>query len=564
MIAVAQLSDLVRPDGPLRRGVGHLLRFDPERHEVDGLSIVGVAARVATLNASLIIVGDFDQYTGELADELVEHQPPPSLEIFRSQLRHRLGRRCLGDCSPCNGVCITDYLNREVVNQPPLRAYLTGTHRPTELVPLVEMIAETTPRGPSLDELLSRVLPGQLRQRAKTILAPGEAEVRAAEMVDAHQLRAFRLACAVLDGQPISDIWRAACRLSRPPAQTHWTEAAGPRQPDLELLLGDSLRQAVTLTGDRYGAPAKRILRFAVDHEQLRAYLLDVAWTEWWSSDQLLRWLTDLVRTETPGIRQAAAGAIGRSAKSEIAPVLAVANELSQHQRPGIRQAASIVLVAVAMQPLLRRRIRDEIERWASGPTRQRDTVARAYALGLAQIWPETAMNHLRRAAQARMQRWNNSVVRGVLGVYRSGSPVLAITALVDWAYAADREVRLHAARTLRVLADRRSAPPRSHWPELLELVRTGTLPMADLAALWRVALSLPGTAYRCWRTLGFWIAQAEKDPELSDLCLELLRHTVVDQPLRRRLDHHVRQIWPPIMPQSTFLLRVARLTIAN
>ena len=198
--------------------------------------------------------------------------------------------------------------------------------------------------------------------------------------------------------------------------------------------------------------------------------MLEVAWTDWWLPGQLLGWLADLVRSDVPGVRQAAAGAIGWSAGRDVRAALETVGDLARERRAGVRQAAAIVLVAMAMQPGLRQRVRTELDQWAAGPAaRLRDTVARAYGLGLARLWPDAALMQLRLVAQARMQRRNNSVVRGLVEVYRDGHAATLVPELVDWTGSDDPEVRLHAARTLRVLADRWAEPPREHWPELLD-----------------------------------------------------------------------------------------------
>ncbi|WP_036375240.1 hypothetical protein, partial [Micromonospora sp. ATCC 39149] len=258
-----------------------------------------------------------------------------------------------------------------------------------------------------------------------------------------------------------------------------------------------------------------------------------------------------------------AAGAVGWSAVHGVHAALHTVDQLARERRAGVRQAAAIALVGMAMQPELRQRVRVELDRWATGGAAHlRDTVARAYALGLARLWPETALVQLRRVAEARMQRRNNSVVRGLVEVYVAGHAASVLPALAEWAVAEDQpEVRLHAGRALRVLADRWVPAPRESWPELLDLARAGTVRMSDLATCWATALSLPGTAYRAWRTLGFWLNRADGNPEVAALCLHLVDLVVAGrEPLRHRLDHQLRHVWGPLMPRNTLLRHVRRL----
>ncbi|MDG4788153.1 hypothetical protein O7626_19800 [Micromonospora sp. WMMD1102] len=561
VLSAGQLAELVRRERLLRSGFGYLLQLDPSQLPVDGMTRVGLAARMQTLGSSLVLIADFGRQSQDLAGELVAHQSAQALEVFRRQLAHRLRGRCLAGCRDCDGTCRSDYVAGECLGQPALRAYLAGAPRPAEVVRLVEAIAQSVPQGPALARLLSRQLPEQLRQRAQEILEPAEPETTPAGPGDGDYLRAFRLSCAVLAGQSIADITDAARRLLGGSGPEQPQVGSALRRPDLERLLGLPLRQAVTLE-DPDLRPGARTLRFNPESGQLPASMLDVAWREWAIPDRLLHWFAELVRTASPGVRQAAAGAVGWAAGRDAEGAVQLVRDLAGERRPGVRQAAGIALVAMALQPSLQRRIRLELDSLATdGSAYQRDTIARAYALGLGRLWPEAALGHLGQVARARMQRRNNSVVRALVEIYQSGKADLVVSALVGWAGSGDREVRLHAARALRALAERWAEPPRAHWPELLDLVRSGTVRMSDVATLWAVALSLPETAYRSWRTLGYWLNRADGWPEVADSCVELLTATITDRPLRRRLDHQVRHVWRPIMQRNELLFRVSRLT---
>ncbi|MGW4499835.1 hypothetical protein ACWENR_14650 [Micromonospora sp. NPDC004336] len=558
VLGAEQLADLLGSSERLPGGRGYVLRLaDPAAGAVDGFTLVALAARAETTGITLVLVGDFSRRRQDLAGHVVEHRVPPAVEVFRTRLRQQLTGRCVGWCADgCDGACVDRYIDEGCVTHPLLSAYLAGEPRPGEVVPVVELIARTVPHGPALTERLQQLLPRQLRERAAQILDVGRHD--GPDGIDgwaADQARAFRLACAVLAGQPVAEIRKAAQRL----LGTDLTGVAstGPQQrgPDLDTLLGSALRQAVVVVSDTQAAGGQRI-EFCAGSEQLRSTLLEVSWTDWWPPAQLLGWLADLVRSDVPGVRQAAAGAIGWSAGQDMRAALQTVGDLARERRAGVRQAAAIVLVAMAMQPRLRQRVRTELDQWAAGPAAHlRDTVARAYGLGLARLWPDAALMQLRLVAQARMQRWNNSVVRGLVEVYRHGHAATLVPELVGWTASDDAEVRLHAARTLRVLADRWAEPPREHWPELLDLIRRRIVEPTDVAALWAVALSMPQTAYRSWRTLGFWLNRADGDPEVAAHCLALLRHVIADRPpLRHRLDHQLRHVWRPIMPHNNLL----------
>ncbi|SCG74133.1 hypothetical protein [Micromonospora coxensis] len=560
-----QLTDLLRPDGPLRPGYGHVLRLtDGAVRELDGMTLVALAARAEMLGSTLLLVGDFGRRDHALAGHLVSHRPAAPGDVFRAQLRRLLRGHCVGWCSDsCVGDCLDPYVD-ECVAHPLLAAHLSGGPRVGEVVRLAELMAQSPPRTADLTDRLERLLPRQLHERATSILAVGDTS-SAAGPWSAQHCRAFRVSCAVLAGLPVTEIHAAGRLLA---ASGSIAEFPAPAPASLaggtvEALVGPVLRQAVLLVDDDRPTGGRR-LEFSAGNDQLRTSLLDVAWSDWWPPEQLLGWLAELVRTGSPGVREAAAGSIGWAGRHGVRAALHTVDLLARERRAGVRQAAAVALVAMAMQPQLRQPVRVELDRWATGgPAHLRDTVARAYASGLARLWPDAALVQLRRIAEARMQRWHNSVVRGLVEVHAAGHAERVLPALAEWSTSPDPEVRLHAGRALRVLADRWAPAPREHWPELLDLVRGGTVAMTDLVTCWAAALSLPGTAYRAWRTLGFWLNRADRQPEVAAYCLELLARLVAGrEPLRRRLEHQLRHVWAPLMPRNTLLDDVRRLTI--
>ncbi len=563
VLGVEHLADLLGVEPGPRRGCGYVLRLTDEAvRAVDGFTLVALASRAEANGVTLLLVGDFSRRVRDFGGHVIEHRPAPAGEVFRARLRRELAGRCVDFCTGgCDADCVERYVDEECGRHPLLSAYLDGEPRPREVVPVVEAISLTVPRAGLLTDRLAQLLPRQLRERAASILDP-EDGVGASVGWSREQVRAFRLSCAVLAGLSTPEIRLAADRLvSADEAERPATAPVRLRGATLDDLLGPTLRAAVVAPGDGWTTGGVRI-QFASGSEELRAAVLDVAWTEWWPPRMLLGWLADLVRADLPDVRQAAAGAVGWSAGRDVQAALDAVRDLARERRAGVRQAAAIVLVAMAMQPRLRQRVRVELDRWAAGPAAHlRDTVARAHELGLARLWPDAALIQLRLVASARMQRWNNSVARGLVEVYQGGHAAALMPDLAEWTRSSDREVRLHAARTLRVLAERWARAPREQWPELLDLARTDVISPHDLATLWATALSLPETAYRAWRTLGFWLDRADGQPEVAGYVLALLRLVVAGQPpLRRRLDHQLRHVWRPVMPRNALLDDVGHL----
>ncbi|MEU5554338.1 hypothetical protein ABZ738_31655 [Micromonospora sp. NPDC047793] len=573
VLGVAQPADLLGGATGPRSGCGYVLRLTDEAvRGVDGYTLVQLASRAESEGVTLLLVGDFSRRARDLGGHVIEHRPAPAGDVFRARLRRELAGRCVGFCADrCDGECLERYVDEECARHPLLATYLAAEPRSREVVPVVEAIARTLPRAGQLTERLAQMLPQQLRERAARILDPQDGAGIPVGW-SGEQVRAFRLSCVVLAGLSTAEIRFAAGRLvaadapERPPGapvpERSPATAVRLRGTALDDLLGATLRAAVVVEpADGWAVGGVRV-QFATGSEDLRSAVLDVAWAEWWPPEVLLGWLADMVRTDLPEVRQAAAGAIGWSAGRDVRAALDAVRDLARDRRAGVRQAAAIILVAMALQPRLRQRVRVELDGWAAGTAAHlRDTVARAHELGLARLWPDAALVQLRMVASARMQRWNNSVSRGLVEVYQGGNAAALVPDLAGWTRSSDREVRLHAARTLRVLAERWAPAPREQWPELLDLARAEIVSPHDLAELWATALSLPETAYRAWRTLGFWLDRADGQPEVAGHVLALLRLVVAGRPpLRRRLDHQLRHVWRPVMPRKPLLDDVERL----
>ncbi|PMR59332.1 hypothetical protein C1A38_20060 [Verrucosispora sp. ts21] len=568
ILGVEQLTDVFRTKLGQRRGSGYVLRLTDEMvGALDGYTLMGLAERAAANAMTLLLVGDFSRRVQDLAGHVVEHRPAPAAEVFRAGLRRELAGRCVGFCAGhCVGECVDQYVDEECLRHQLLSVYLAGAPRPREVVPVVAALAQTVPRARALTDRLAQLLPRQLRERAAQILDV-PADAGASVGWSAEQARAFRLACVVFAGLSTVEIRLAADRLVSGPegAQSATVRLRG---VTLDEVLGPMLRGAIVIPEEDWATGGIR-MQFTAGTEQLRSAVLDVAWTDWWTPRALLGWFADMVRADQPDVRQAAAAAIGWSAGRDVQTALDTVRDLARERRASVRQAAAIVLVAIAMQPRLRQRVSVELDRWAAGPAAHlRDTVARAHELGLARLWPDAALVQLRLVASGRMQRWHNSVVRGLVEVYQGGHGAALVTSLAQWASSTDREdreVRLHAARTLRILAERWARPPREHWPELLDLARREIISVDDLATLWATALSMPETAYRSWRTLGFWFSRADGQAEVSAHVLALLRLVLAGRPpLRRRLHHQLRHVWRPVMPGCALLNDVETLTFED
>ncbi|MGW0435784.1 hypothetical protein ACWDV4_24990 [Micromonospora sp. NPDC003197] len=558
-LSATRIRALLGAATPLRKAWGYVLQLDKST-DLDEMAFVDLAARLEVLEASVVVIDENRAGSYELDDHLVRHRAAAPETVFRVGLTRRLQGRCVGDCVDCQGSCVDSYVRDECGEHPSLLAYFATQPRNAEIAHVARRIADRAPRGAALTALLEHELPVKLRARAEEILHPVRSGSTALAADETDRLCAFRISCAVLEGEPVAQLSRSAHRLLHPGNGAVADLSGGLlRQPDLRELLGDLLWQA---TGqDDHGAAAGRTesIRFTLANQTLPLHMLAVAWRDW-GTGRMLGWLDELVRTESPGVRLAAARVIGWSAGQDFDAAVAVLGRLSRERRAGLRQAAGVAMVGAATQPVLRTRLRRVVGGWATGSAYQRDTAARAYALGLSWLWPEVAIEQLRLVSADRMQRYTHVVARAIDEVYQAGHARVLVPALVDWANSANREVRIQAARALRLLAARWAEPHRPHWPALLDLVNEGVLELSDVAALWAAALSLPETAYRSWRLLGHWISRAHPYPDVVDAVTGLLAAVVADARLGSRLAHQYLHVWQPNMPQNNVLDRIPQL----
>ncbi|MEE3920807.1 hypothetical protein V2I01_29375 [Micromonospora sp. BRA006-A] len=99
LIHVESLGDLIRTAGILRAGHGYVLPLgDAAIRDLDGMTLVGAAARAEAVGCTVVLVGDFQSRGREFTDQIVEHRPPGAADVFRAQLRRHLRGRCVGRC----------------------------------------------------------------------------------------------------------------------------------------------------------------------------------------------------------------------------------------------------------------------------------------------------------------------------------------------------------------------------------------------------------------------------------------------------------------------------------
>ncbi|MFF0121716.1 hypothetical protein ACFYP0_16855 [Micromonospora arida] len=280
---VDQLSDLLGAGASLPAGHGYVVRLsEVVIRAVDGFTLVALAARAATSGTTVVLVGDFSQRKHDFVGHVVDHRPAPAAEVFRAQLRHQLRGQCVGWCTDtCDGRCLKRYVDLDCSGHPLLSAYLVGQPRPSEVLKVVATIAPTVPKAGALTERLERLLPLQLRERAVEILDVQ----RVGEEIDGFtndEVRAFRLSCAVLAGQPVAEMHEAARRLARWGFHEVTPTGAPLRGSAIDALLGPTLSQAVARVPDAR-VPGGCRIDFPAGTESIRSALLEVAWTDWWS-----------------------------------------------------------------------------------------------------------------------------------------------------------------------------------------------------------------------------------------------------------------------------------------
>ncbi len=568
-IATVRLAANIRLVDVVRRvellgNHGHVLDISTTPHP-DLITLAVLEDQARRQQAKIVVIGQRAQAGVDLGHYPVHHRPAKPEAIFRKQLAYWLEQhaRCVGTCADCCHECVPPYVE-VCLGHANLANHLHRIPPVAEIADIAKRIAETAPTAEALADLLAQLMPDPYRNEARKILriTPDEQKSATPALTPEYR-RAFRIAYAVFEGEPLARVFSAAELLAPSPESTT-QPATVQRHLGIEVssLLPPGMSPDTATTEGGGGSPQVARLR---DRELVFA-ILDVAWNEWGLSGRLLDWLKRLVNEGSPAERRRAAVVAGWLAWFDFAQVYdTLVDAWAANAKRDLRSAAALTLVSTAGDKRFADAVGLRMRNWALGPSAFRgDSVAQAYALGIGRSLDRRGLTDLEMVAMDRRQRLNEVIAQAVAQLYEPAEARATMRELFQWSRSGNEWLQLHAARSLVLLASRSARERGRQCPDLMLRIHHGHVEPSDAAGLWALALSHPGTAFNAWQLLTYWLSRAEAYPELNDTMLGLLERLGQEPPLRTRLVHQYRHVWREQRPDNALLDRVGTMLEEN
>lgn len=508
------LKEAVHEIASLTRGRGYLIRI----YDEDPAPIIRrLHAIVEAAKSELIVIRDSPGRMTITGDAEIRHARPSARGVFKAHV-HRLRHIAKG----------TPAAYEHMVDE----GGVTLPSRPRDVVALA-VLAVGHPPDCAKEELNKQ---SQLRLQAtaadildvrRTLLTP------ARRRLPQHR-RAFRLAFALLDGEPISRVFEATgMLLSCLDKESGWDDLGRTAlEHSVVDLLGDDLASAWRSDDER---PLARVER------GLPKAMLDVAWHEFdHTRPALVSWLNLLVETDQEVFRKAAVRAAVTLALVDFDEVFQVlVDQWSGSAKPRVQRSAARAIVILSSAKQVNQRVYRTVDSWVWGAAnRRRETAAWAYASGLQQGDPRWTLLHLGRIAQDPMQRGRLTVAEGIGQLATPALYGLIVSTLADWIRqdAPERLATRHAAHSLLRIAQIPGTEGWSSTPALLRGLAEAEVSSSDLSVLWYAALLGASTQRQAWSVLLSWLEQAHRNADLRKPVAEMLDDMAGAPPVRRRM----------------------------
>jgi hypothetical protein len=309
---------------------------------------------------------------------------------------------------------------------------------------------------------------------------------------------------------------------------------------------------------DQVAPGSPQVARLA--NGQLVSSILDVAWNGWGLGDHLLRWLDDMALDKQPTVHERAAMIAGQLSLYDFDHVVDRLIEPWVRSRSvRLRDAAGWSMLAASHHPELHQQLRLRMREWTrNGTVYARDSVAFGYLHGIGHKLPYEGLGHLRLVAEDLLQRRSYLVAHGVDQTYEASRAEAVIGELVTWGRTGRERVQLHAARAFLLIARRATEPPGPQSLELPRRMRSGDVQADQVAELWVLALSYPGTAALAWRVLTFWLFWPDREQEVADQVLEVIASLATVPEMKARLSHQLVHVWREQRPSNPLLPAIA------
>ncbi|SNY55414.1 hypothetical protein [Paractinoplanes atraurantiacus] len=506
---------------------------------VEPATLAALAGIATQAEAFMVVLGepgaDLDQplYPYDAAIE-----PASAQEVFRRHLLYELRKRAeRGDSSAADPT----ELVRRCREHEEVKKRLTADPLPGAVADLARALAAWDGTDAALKPALNRIRARVRELAARLVKGDG----KTVESPPTPRRQAVQIAHAAFDGHPLTDVFEAGQLLFA--ILDHQASGGADRSralfdADVDHML--RLPDGTVLTRLKSTDNPRRV--YFVD-PGFAAEVLDVVWNDFDSVRlPLLFWLHRLVEDERPALKRRAAYTAGALATRDFDEVLRLLIRPWARSGSGVqRQAAAWAIDALADEGRLLWRVRALVRDWTRSRSPQlHDSAARAYGTSLGAALPEDALADLHVLASRNDLNGSASVAYAMKFLY-SCAPEPTGAALLSWNTDRFYRVRVHAARSLIILAQFAAPAPRQQWPILL-----ADLEPQDLADLWRGALAGPTTMRRAWNELGIWMRCADVDAEIAARVVELGRLIVAD--------------WPYLDDRGRFYLRQWRQNCAT
>lgn len=335
------------------------------------------------------------------------------------------------------------------------------------------------------------------------------------------------LATAVLDGERLDDVLRAAqqlnarlCAVESPDEETGWPVF----EPSLTRLLAhtDHADEAEPVIGALQDSPEDvvpaqestdlPVMRTVIRLREpmLAGLLLEAAWVEYdLARVPLLDWLKTLSETASTGTASRAAQAIGRLARLDLEAIdTHVLDEWSKSRRYVDHRNAAIVLEGAA-QGSYGRKVRERVARWMRARGARQSIALRAMGTWIGQQDPRRTLRDLRvPASRVDQPATTRRVIEdAVTELYQAGGQDEVLAELIDWLDwppgGRDRAVGC----LLRLAWRPTNHAGRSGVPELLVQCSEHSDRGELVSTLWIAALNHPSHAAEAWQLLEIWMS---------------------------------------------------------
>jgi hypothetical protein len=546
----AELADQLRDE-----------RSRPDRLRPDACFLVREPSGVGRLTSSILhglqeelgatrrLVVTMSSVESIVDDEVQRHvvslPPAPSLfEIFQSHLRWRLGADTRAD---------------ELLANEAVRALVDECLTQNGSGTAAAQLAETLFWEPEDEFDIDRVRRRLVRRPVDpfALWFDGLADV---------ETRTFAIALAALDGLPYADVARAAAMLGRRLERTQRV-ALAPTEDDptrvanerlLRRLDAETFDDDVLLALGRVPVTAVRYRSKTVAHQ-----VLERAWHGYRMQEVLLAWLRELADDTSERVRASSCTALGAVATFSFErvwhDVLDDADEgLAGDDQPHRREAAAVVVAAVATKEELRPVARRLTNRWRLGDDAKRQaTAARVHGLARGPWDRGTTLEILGRLATVDNIHVAVAVGQALVDLIvadREQSLSEIYPAVLAWLDDHKRAPTSHvafivmAANILTYVDGADGAPP-TVWPTLLDFATQHAHLREPLVRLWHRVLdesaSVQGaTAKEAEEVLTGWASRAEIDDDILDAFCRMVRAVAAHGPRTRATVLRMARHW--------------------